>query len=696
MKKIPFREDRYGRSFFISENGKEKDIPYRKGKTLFEGLEIDVEETGDGTCLEIKIDIKGKGLEKADILGFRLGIDTCMESYPEWNSVFFPTALRCEKEGFYSLFRTPDGEMLSVCSPDPVRSWRNEYAKLTGGEVGHRIHTSSVEFINRFRQPERHPDNPDGDISCTLYYFFPENEEELKTLTEKYSGIRIPEINRFTLLPGETLYVDGKPYDKPLKKGINLLSFDKSAEVRVYVRDSWFRYLKAGAEAAERCQQKPGSHCESYYGLFTMAEYGKIIKDPEYTLKAASEFDRLLDTMTFKGFLRIKACPHRLQNVSTLISLSADYYELTGNEKYLETGNRFASWLMHLQWRDGSYRNFGIHYTCVIYPAKSMLEFSLTEEEAYRKTGNRKYLKRSRKHRKSAERAIDNLILLKDNIDTEGQSTFEDGMISCEVLQIAYLGLLTDDREKRKEATEAAEYLIRKHRCLEQTLIPDCRTRNCTLRFWEARYDINYFQNMLNSPHGWTSWKNYGTYYLYLLTENPEYLRDLMDTMGACMQCVDSEGNLNWAFVPDPYIKGKSLCREKTVPGRAGFCERETGEAYLPVISDWYRQDPDKLVWQYIRHPDVPIFRKLDYGGSCDNNVHEHFKCLAETVFGKAFIHENDNGETETFNCRMDDGVFSTDDTFVKTVIYRAGRDKEVSLSGKIRKLKKGINIIEL
>lgn len=696
MKEIPFRNDQYGRNFYIEKNDKEKLIPYKNGITVLKDLKIEVKEIEKEDYLKIDIDIKGKALEHASILGFRLGINTCMESFPKWNKTFFPTAMRCEKNGFYSLFKTPEGEMLSVCSPDKIRSWRNEYAKLPSGDVGHRIYTSSIEFLNRHKQPVRHPENPKESISCSLFYFYSETDSELKSKINKFSGIKIPKINRYTLQPCETLLIDNEPYEKPLKQGINLIKRNGNADLTVFVREPWFYYLKSGAKAAENCQQKPGSHCESYYGLFTMVEYGKIIKNPEYTKKVAKIFDELIDTMTIKGFLKPKACPHRLQNVSTLISLSADFYELTNDLKYLEIGNKFSTWLMHLQWKDGSYRNFGIHYTCVIYPAKSMLEFSIAEKEAYKKTKKRKYLRRSKKHYKSAEKAIDNLIYLKDNIETEGQSTFEDGMISCEFLQIAYLALLTNDEKKKEKAISTAEYLLKKHRCLEQTLIPDCRIRNCTLRFWEARYDINYFQNMLSSPHGWTSWKNYGIYYLYILTGKYEYLNDLMDTMGACMQCVDKDGNLNWAFVPDPYIKGKSLCKKECSFEKAGFCIRETGETYLPVISDWYRQNPKKLVWQYIRHPGIPIFKKLDYGGSCDNNVHEHFKCLAETVFGKAFIHEKENGEIETYNCVINNNVFSTDDPFVKTIIYRSLNKKDYVLNGKAIKLEKGINIIDL
>ena len=61
--------------------------------------------------------------------------------------------------------------------------------------------------------------------------------------------------------------------------------------------------------------------------------------------------------------------------------------------------------------------------------------------------------------------------------------TFEDGMISCEALQIAFFALHADDEEARASLTEKAEYIMRKHRCLVQTFAPDARIRGCPCGF---------------------------------------------------------------------------------------------------------------------------------------------------------------------------------------------------------------------
>lgn len=270
--------------------------------------------------------------------------------------------------------------------------------------------------------------------------------------------------------------------------------------------------------------------------------------------------------------------------------------------------------------------------------------------------------------------------------------TFEDGMISCESLQLGFLALLLPEGEERNKLAKSAETVLKKHRCLEQQFLPDCRVRGCTARFWEARYDINLFANMINAPHGWSSWKNYATYYLYLLTGKLEYLKDTMDTVGACMQCVDSDGTLNWGYAVDPCIVGQNLKRG-SFKGNIKTVKTVVGECYLPMISDWWRQESGTLINQYLEPWDKPELWDLNCGGSCNNDVHEHFKCLMETVFGKAFIHETEKGFV-TYNCRQKDGRFICEDRFLSELIIFSDRDRKIVLNDKEIEVLKGMNTI--
>lgn len=690
------RTDEYGRNFYIVQNGKFQLIPYHVGDYCSHNISFSVSEEKQENILKISITVSSCEDISLDCFGFRLGIDSYMDSYPQWNRKFFPTALRCEKSGFWSCFMSPEGKMLSVCSPSKIVSWKNEY-NGKNNTVGHRIYTSSIEFINSKKQPLRHPKSnmcikADYPMHFDIFYTFVSNEAELFDFVEKYAGIHIPQVNKFTLEKGEQLIIDNKSYERELSEGINFIQNENDSELTTFVRKDWFYYLDCAQKYAHKCQQKPGTHCESWYGFFTMVEYAKIVKNKQYTENLCREFDSFFSILTkgrLKKQLRKKALPHRLQNASSMISLLTDFYELSGDQKYLEYANDMAQWLMKLQSKtDGSYRSHKTHYTCVIYPAKSMLELSVAEKNAG-------LTERSRQHFQSAERAVLNLYELMDNIQTEGEMTFEDGMISCESLQMAYLALLTDDEEEKQKLTQAAEIILSKHKCLEQQFVPDCRTIGCTLRFWEARYDINFFANMLNCPHGWTSWKNYATYYLYLLTGNLYYLKDLMNTMGACMQCVSEDGELMWSYIADPCVSGirlKKNCSKNSIL----FEESTVGEEYLPMISDWYRQSERKLIHQYIRDIHNPLLLKKDYGGSCDNDVHEHFKCLCETVFGKAFVHEKDDSTFETYNCFETETGFESHDVYLKYFIVYSQTKKQIVLNSKSVDVNKGFNIISI
>lgn len=678
-KEIPFRQDEYGTVFYVETlQGTTIMLPDEEGCASYESLKLRITRTNENGVLHFRITAQSK--EPLDILacGLRTGIDCYMQSYPSWNKKFFPTALRCEEKGFWGCCMSPEGDMLAIASPSEITSWKNEYNAKK--EVGHRIYTFSVEFLQKSKVPDRHfvcrEFKTDQLYEYDIFIGFVEDLAELYGFVQKYAKIRVQIPEKFLFEKRQT----DMPY------GRHIISKKGEAEASVYVRRDWMYYLDCARKNAERMQQKPGTHVESWYGFFTMAAYASVTDNKEYIEKLQKSFDIFYQQLTYvnifgKRRMRRKTLPHRLQNVSGMISLLTDFYEITGDERYLDDAYDFVRWLMHLQAFDGSYRSHGVHYTCVIYPAKSMLEFAIVAKKAGRD-------KQAKKCFSSAYKAIKDLMRRLDNIDTEGEMTFEDGMISCEALQLAYLATMVDGKTK-KDLTDAAEYILRKHRCLEQRIIPDCRTFGATLRFWEARYDINYNANMLNTPHGWTSWKTYATYYLYLLTQKKEYLEDTRDTIGACMQMIDENGVLRWAFVPDPCVKVVRAVSD----GKGKIVPQETviSEEYLPIVSDWYRQPEGTLPLQYVRDFSKPEKWNDEYGGSCDNDVHEHFKCLSETLFGKAFIHIDDDNSVLTVNAYEKDGCYLSDDIYVKTYIVRTPIKKELCCGGHKIVLEKGI-----
>lgn len=303
MLKFPLRTDEYGRNFYIVQNGDLQLIPYCVGDYCVRDISFSVlEEQQEENILKISITVSSCEDISLECFGFRLGIDSHMDSYPQWNRKFFPTALRCEKSGFWSCFMSPEGKMLSVCSPSKIVSWKNEY-NGKNNSVGHRIYTSSIEFINSKKQPSRHPKSDvcikaDCPLHFDIFYSFVSNEAELFGFVEKYAGIHIPQVNKFTLEKGEQLVIDNKPYEKELAEGIHFIRNENNGELTAFVRKDWFYYLDCAQKYAYKCQQKPGTHCESWYGFFTMVGYAKIVQSKQYTENLCRKFDSFFSITT--------------------------------------------------------------------------------------------------------------------------------------------------------------------------------------------------------------------------------------------------------------------------------------------------------------------------------------------------------------------------------------------------------------
>ena len=111
------------------------------------------------------------------------------------------------------------------------------------------------------------------------------------------------------------------------------------------------------------------------------------------------------------------------------------------------------------------------------------------------------------------------------------------------------------------------------------------------------------------------------------------------------------------------------------------------------MISDWWRQEKDILKKQYLSPVGQPDKWHLNYGGSCDNDVHEHFKCLMETVFGRAFIHETEDGYF-TYNCEQKNDGFICSDMYLKEWFVYVKEDRYLLLNGEKVFLRKGMNIL--
>ena len=721
---VPFFSERQG--FFVETETHTEEIALISCETGCIGNYRDIffslryEKAEDYICLHIGIENRGEDFDGK--IGMHVGVDTYMEKYPFWHEKFFPTLLRCEKTHLWGYYMNTAENALAIATSAPVASYDIVYNysedPLTKAkkEGLHRIFGTDILFYQNTVLPERHPQEQKilhkGESYQNTIFLIPiEKKSDIKPKLSAITGIPLVDCEKYTKEQGELLHAEIFCNEKTktilscpdgtvkteLNEPLSLFGRykltvksenGKQCDAVFYVRQSWEHYLACAAKCAMTKPPKASTHTESFYGLFSSFLYYKHTRDTVYGEKAYKAFDEFMPYMFDMENCVPITIPRRIQNTAGLISLLTDMYEADPEHKqiYLEKASRFAEVLLLAQDETGAYRNRRTHYTCVLYIAKSMLELAVAEE----KSGNPLLEEKAKIHYNSAKKAVDELVSNLDNIQTEGEMTLEDGMISCSALQIGMFAL-TLPKQEREPYIRAAEYMMKIHSCLEQKLIPDSRCNGASLRYWEAQYDVMIRVNMLNSPHGWTGWTGYAKYYLYLLTGKKEYLVDLMNLMGSGVQLIDDNGELHWAYCSQPYIKGRIFVPDQEKPVKDGYQFVESNESayrgkyvmgelcegYIPMISGWYRVGEQKVVGGYEFCPlimDGYRDEEADrQGGCCDNDVHEIFKCMEETVMNKAFLHENKDGTFLCYGCKAEseNGVLhiQTNET-VKTLVY--------------------------
>ncbi len=660
-----------------------------KGPFLYgaEGVaaSLDITEQGDFALIRAKITNNTAAPFAPERLGIYLGVDCFMDNFPAWNDKLFPTMLRFEKTHFYGYFMSPLGRILGVASDMPFASYALDY-----GSNLHRIDSVKLDILSAFPQPRRYPQGlktiPAGETLVRNVYLFPVKElDELPIKAERFTHACIPVIEKYTCEQGETINISPtdasltlcSPSGKPLsvtapldEYGLYTLTAEKNgkiSEAYIYCRKPWRFYMEAARAEAITKEQKATTHCESWYGLFSGYLAQKHFPNGEKDAAIDEKFNEIMPYMFDLSAGEPKIIPTRIQNTSAAVSLLVDRYEAAPekNAASLAEACRLADFLLKAQRADGAfyggYTPAGEHYTCVIYIAKSIFELYLAIRNIpeYNDAAARYYA--------AVKRAVDNLVLMLDDIGTEGEQTFEDGMISCSALQIGMFALNLPPSERAPYA-RAAQTLLDKHSCLEQNQMPDCRMRGGSLRFWEAQFDVLTTPNMMSSPHGWTAWTLYAKYYVYLLTGKLTYLAGLIDGMGACAQLITPEGELRWAFVCDPCVHATAFVKDKKLANGCSGKEmpRIIGEQYRDMISGWYKHEKQRVTGGFLTHPlmlkdeSIPVDNQ---GGCCDNDVHEIFKCMEETVLKKAFIHEKENGEYYLVGCKcVGDRIVVNDD----------------------------------
>lgn len=614
--------------------------------------------------------------------GLKMGIDTYMDKYPDWFGKYFPTLMRNEKTHFYGYLQNPKEHTLAIVSEQPIASWSVDYNlgyqdPAPHWFMGHRIESLNLDLLNRLPLPERHPQNlyqldKNESKEWIITFVNVGSLENLEKALSNVASIPLIQMEQTSYRPADEASFTVVAKDPKISitddKGVSLSlsaikngdrtnvkvtlphvglytvkvnSGDKESEAIISAHHTWEWAFNKAREAALKYHQKPTSHAESWYGFYSAFIAAKYFPQSGLDKQVDEYFDLLFNKLHDKDKMVPLYLPNRIQNTSTTIGMLVDRYEAHGNIEDLEKASRLADWLIeNWQRKDGAYFNHGVVYTSVIYVAKSILELSVAEQNATHLDD--KWIVPATRHYDSAKKAVDQLVRSQGNFETEGEMTFEDGMISCSALQIGMLALMQKDPEAKKHYTDAMLSILNSHSCLTQLRVPDARRRQGTMRYWEAQYDVFMLPNMFNSPHGWSAWRAYATYYAYLLTGEEKWLSQTFNAMGAFINLLDyKNGDLRWAFVVDPYVEAEQACSADTKvtfsdlsfgnPHPRLYDTRHFvfGEQYVNMISDWQTVN------------------------SQDNDVHEVFKCMGESVLTNAFILERPDGTIVGYNCKV-------------------------------------------
>jgi hypothetical protein len=637
-----------------------------------------------GLCLTATLENTGKTEFAPERLPLLLGIDTFMNTYPRWNEQFFPTLLRCEGASFWGYMMTPHGRILGITSPDPVGSYTIEYLRQM---YAHHIHTISLDLLQEPPVPGQHPAYaplaPGQQRTWTVNLIPVETLETLKPRLAARAKAPMLDLYRYSLEPGQPAEMrvfssssvsaiivspagtevtcpvgnkQGNLYQATFPDTVEYGEYrvriqdgaGKTATGQFFVHPPWSWYLKQARLEALRLTPRAdsseidGFSCESYYGLLGFSLAAKHFPDPAIDVKGDRLLEKVLERLfREKDGMRFSGNPERITNGEFMISLLVLRYAATGDLKSLEMASEFAEYLLSRQHKDCYYGGYGMaNYNAVLYPTKAIMELMAAEKPLV--VDSPKWQQRYERHAQSIKRAVDHMVAQGRDVKTEGSGTFEDGAVSCTAAQIAMFALQQTDQAERAKYTAAARQFLADHACLTRLLDTDSRSIGGTARWWEAWNDEKRSAQMMTSPHGWSGWRLYAVYYLYLLTGEEQHLRGLMNALGACTQLLEwPSGRLRQAFVIDPHVRNVEHFPDPANPRWGRTVETVTCEDYIGTIGDW---------WSPTTKGDGYLDR-AEWGWTGDGIPYEIFKAMEEIALTQAFVIERADGTIIGYNC---------------------------------------------
>ncbi|MBI5938970.1 MAG: hypothetical protein HY859_00950 [Caulobacterales bacterium] len=566
------------------------------------------------SAVEIRITAVNTGgsLCRCARLRYVSGFDMLMVKHPEYLEKFMPTTIRMERDHAWSVFGTPSGKWIALVTPNAIDGFEIHYdnskrpiSRNGFRSGGHQINTVSFDLINSVdKRPSRCGDSQDvflpGESRTWTFYIVPLGSAgELAQTVVRYA--RVPHLvwRQSGAMPGHALVaqvfsprgnapevtIPHGGSDLVVRTGSPLVVSDdvevrdvridvasktdlvgrdvpvtvsvggRSVSANGYVFDSWDSYvLCASSYASGRGRPAVTKVCEASMPIFSLIGAQRIAPGKHREGLIGGFLD---DELFQSGYLpngEPRMNRERIQNHSCTIDICRETWLATRDERWLHRAVVLADYLMNCQGDDGGYYAFGktLHYTCVYYIAKSLIELGDCLSIASHASSGEKadgLLAQSRKVLKSAAAAIEDLYRRGTDVGTEGLPCYEDGAISCAALQLALWSFRTGDRKYSNLAAE----LMEGHGCLEWRG-PDATTNGATVRFWESFWALGW-RNCLNTPHGWSAWTAYAWHSLYLSTGRIEYFERFTNTLASCLHLINTrQGELHFCFSPELHL----------------------------------------------------------------------------------------------------------------------------------------------
>ena len=187
-----------------------------EGDSIAEGIEstVHVDKRGNVETVTLRLRNTRHTPFQPVKAGLKLGVDTYMDTYPEWYGKFFPTLAVCEPDHFYGYMQSPEGKVKAVVCADPIASWSLDYNlgyqdPMPHWFWGHRIECLNLDMLCRGPLPDHNPRlwklEPGEERTWTVKLIDLDGADNFEETVHRYTGAPVIAMERTSCAPGDLL-----------------------------------------------------------------------------------------------------------------------------------------------------------------------------------------------------------------------------------------------------------------------------------------------------------------------------------------------------------------------------------------------------------------------------------------------------------------------------------------------------------